>query len=197
MAVLEIHPKRIHGSWNTGFALDFHTTSSTPIGENQYGHMQFDTVRPPIAELLYQLKYRGDRNAAPDIIETSANFLRSIENGLDLIVPVPPSTPRLVQPVNIIADGIGAAMDIPVSTCVSTTRPTAQLKEVTDQNERAQLLNGLYTVDPSQTRGRNILLFDDFYRSGSTLNAITQVLLNEGEAASVRVLTITKTRSRQ
>jgi len=64
MAVVEIHPQGIAGSWKSGIALDFHTTSSTPAGYNEFGHMQFDTVRPEIAELLYRLKYRGDQGAA-------------------------------------------------------------------------------------------------------------------------------------
>lgn len=197
MSVVEIHPQNITGLWKAGCALDFHTTSSTPIGENQFGHMQFETVRPAIAELLYQLKYRSNRSVALDIIETAADFLKLHRQKFDLIVPVPSSTQRAVQPVLILANGIGGALKIPVAESVSTTRPTTQLKGVTDPEERKKLLDGLYTVDVAQTRGQNILLFDDLFRSGSTMNAITEVLLGEGKAATVRVLTITKTRSNQ
>lgn len=45
MAV-EIHWQEIEGNWQSGVALDLHTTSSTPVGYNEAGHMQFDTVRP-------------------------------------------------------------------------------------------------------------------------------------------------------
>ena len=48
-----------------------------------------------------------------------------------------------------------------------------------------------------RTTGKNVLLFDDLFRSGATLNAITGLLLRQGQAASVRVLTITRTRSNQ
>ena len=51
--MIAINPQRIHGKWHFGIALDLHTTSSTAIGPNEQGHMQFDTVRPEIAELLY------------------------------------------------------------------------------------------------------------------------------------------------
>ena len=40
-------------------------------------------------------------------------------------------------------------------------------------------------------------LFDDLFRSGATMNAITDVLLRKGKAASVRAFTITRTRSNQ
>jgi len=57
------------------------------------------------------------------------------------------------------------------------------------------LLAGLHAVDPKETQGKNMLLFDDLFRSGSTLNAITDLLMGTRKAASVPVLTITKTRS--
>ncbi len=197
MSVVQVHPQSIKGLWKAGCALDLHTTSSTLVGEDEFGHMQFETIRPAIAELLYQLKYRGNQSAAADIIETAADFLKLHRQKFDLIVPVPPSTPRAVQPVLVLATGIGAALTIPVANCVTTTRPTTQLKGVTDSEERKELLNGLYAVDVAQTRGKNVLLFDDLFRSGSTMNAITEVLLGDGEAATVRVITITKTRSNQ
>ncbi len=112
-------------------------------------------------------------------------------------MPVPPSHPRAVQPVIIMAEGIGQALGVPVLSCITTTRPTGQLKNITDPDERKEHVKGLYTVDATQTRGRKILLFDDLFRSGTTMNAITDVLLGAGQAQVVRALTITKTRSNQ
>lgn len=191
----EIHPQQIDGNWTAGIALDFHTTSSTPIGNNEAGHMQFDTVRPEIAELLYRLKYRADQSAAAGIVAGAVSFLTPYLANFDLIVPVPPSSQRAVQPVLVLADGIGQALGKPVDSCIGTTRATTQLKGVTDPVQRQALVAGLYAVDPNRTRGRHILLFDDLYRSGTTMNAITDLLLGVGQASSVRVLTITKTRS--
>lgn len=195
--VVAIHPQRIVGRWLSGVALDFHTTSSTPVGYNEAGYMQFDTVRPPIAELLYQLKYRGNMEAAPEIIETAAAYLRPHRPKFDLLVPVPPSSVRAVQPVILLAQGVGAAVGLPVVDCVTPTRSTSQLKNVTDPDERRKLVDGLYVVDARHTAGRNLLLFDDLFRSGTTLNTITDVLLQQGQARSVRALTITRTRSNQ
>ena len=64
-----------------------------------------------------------------------------------------------------------------------------------DPDERKEHLEGLYGVDAAQTNGRKILLFDDLFRSGATLNAITDVLLDLGKAQVVRA--ITRTRSNQ
>lgn len=192
-----LHPQRIEGKWKFGVALDFHTTSSTAVGNNEYGHMQFDTVRPEIAELLYQLKYRGNQEIVPQIVAAVAKFLSPHRTKFDLMVPVPPSSVRVIQPVIILARGIGAAVDLPVVECIATTRTTAQLKGVTDPEKRRELVDGLYAVDAGQTVGKRVLLFDDLFRSGTTMNAVTGVLLSQGQAATVSALTITKTRSNQ
>lgn len=195
MAIIKIHPVKIEGHWLSGVALDLHTTSSTPIGYNESGHMQFDTVRPEIAECLYRLKNHADKEAAGPIIEAAAHFLEEHRDKFDAIVPVPPSHERIVQPVIILAEGIGALLKLPVLSCITTTRATSQLKNITDPEERKKHIEGLYKVDPAQTQGRSILLFDDLFRSGTTMNAITDELLGPGKAAAVRALTITKTRS--
>lgn len=192
--MIEIHPMRIEGNWEAGIALDYHTTSSTPTGYNEAGYMQFDTVRPEIAELLYRLKYKADQTAAVDIIAAAASMISKQKELFDVIVPVPPSAVRSVQPVLVIARGIAAATGLPIAECVTTTRPTTELKAVSDPEQRKALVDGLYAVDARYTSGRKVLLFDDLFRSGATMNAITDVLLGQGKATEVRVLTITKTR---
>ena len=195
MPIIKIHPIKIEGCWLSGVALDLQTTSSTPIGYNEFGHMQFDTVRPEIAQYLYRLKNHADKEAADPIIETVADYLTGHRDKFDAIVPVPPSHQRELQPVIVLAKGIGAKLKIPVLACVRTTRDTSQLKNITDPDERKKHVNGLYKVDQAQTRGLKILLFDDLFRSGTTMNAITDELLGAGKATAVRALTITKTRS--
>lgn len=194
---LEILPTEITGRWRKGYALHLHTLSSTPIGYNQSGYMQYDTQRPEIAEHLFQLKNRGKANAAAPIIEAAAEFLKPKLPYFDIIVPVPPSKTRTLQPVLVIAEGIAQTLSKPYVPCVSATRPTAQLKDITDPEQRRQHMEGLYAVDAAQTKNKRILLFDDLFRSGTTLNAITDLLLTTGEAADVVVLTITKTRVNQ
>lgn len=195
--MVDIHPQKIAGPWKSGVALDFHTIKSTPAGYNSAGHMQYETERTEIAELLYRLKYRADRKAATGIIEAAAAFLRPHRRKLDMIVPVPPSSPRRLQPVPLLARGIGEAIALPFEDCVVLTRSATQLKDVTDPERRRELVDGLHSVDAGRTRGKNILLFDDIFRSGATMKAVTQTLLRQGEAASVRALTITRTRSNQ
>lgn len=191
------NPRRIVGNWISGRALDIHTVSSTHLGLNESGHDVFDTKRSELGELLYRMKYHGDLSAAPEIVEAAVAFLKRSRVGFDVIVPVPPSGKRPVQPVLVLAAAIGKALNLPVSECISTTRPATQLKGVMDPERRRDLLEGLYEIKGTSTRGKSVLLFDDLYRSGATLSAITDLLMSQGKAEAVRVLTITQTRSLQ
>ena len=192
-----IHPRRITGRWVRGVALDVHTISSIYKGVNEHGHDIFDTVRSELGELLVRLKYKGDQSVALEIIASAVKFLEPHSHKFDRIIPVPPSTVRAVQPVIILATGIGDALGVPVIDCITMTRTATQLKDVTDPDRRRELLDGLHEVDSICTEAGNILLFDDLFRSGATMNAITDVLMRQGKAASVRALTITRTRSNQ
>ncbi len=193
----EMNPTRIFGNWKSGHALDIHTISSIYLGINEFGHDVFDTERSELGELLYRLKYRQDRSAVSGIVDSAVAFLQRSRNKYDVMVPVPPSGSRDVQPVLILANGIGKALDLPVADCVTVRRPATPLKGVMDPERRKELLEGLYTVKRAQTQGKSVLLFDDLYRSGATMTAVTQLLVTEGRAEAVRVLTITKTRSNQ
>ncbi len=48
-----------------------------------------------------------------------------------------------------------------------------------------------------RVQGRSVLLFDDLFRSGATMNAITSSLYDQGTARDVYALTLTRTRSKQ
>ena len=193
----KIDPQKIAGKWRAGIALDVHTTGSQYLGVDEFGHSRFENKRSELGELLYRRKYAADTTAAAEIISTASDYLRPHRDKFDLIVPVPPSRHRAVQPVTTLANGIGASTGIPVVLCVTRTRPAGQLKNIADPAKRNEALVGLHAVDLAQTAGKKILLLDDLYRSGATLNAITDLLLTEGKAASVSVLTITRTRSKQ
>jgi predicted amidophosphoribosyltransferase len=78
--------------------------------------------------------------------------------------------------------------------CINKTRDSGQIKNETDPRKRAELLKGLYTVKSRKIAGKRVLLFDDLYRSGATMNEIAATLLDEGEADAVYALTITRTR---
>jgi competence protein ComFC len=184
----------IIGKWREGYALDLHTLTSIFIGHDEFGHPRFDSRRSEVGELLYKLKYNGDQTVVDEIADAAATMMRGWQT-IDVIVPVPPSTPRAVQPVFLLANALGQRLGVSVANCLTTTRDPSPLKNVSDLDERTRLLAGLYAVDPAPVGGRRVLLFDDLYRSGATMNEIATTLYDRGQAMDVFALSITRTRS--
>jgi competence protein ComFC len=194
--MINISPKQINGKWIFGYSLDVHTLSSEYIGDNEYGHPQFNTRYSDMGQLLNRLKYKSDKSVLGIIVEVAGEFLDSKNWPVDLIVPVPPSrSVRTFQPVIAVAKGISKFTSVKLCTdCVVKLKQTPELKNMYELNKRMEILKDAYHVVKQQVEGRNILLFDDLYRSGATLNTITQALNKEGKVDKVYVLTLTKTR---
>jgi len=193
--MVKFKPQKITGNWKEGFALDLHTINSTLIGYDEFGHPYFDTLRSEVGELLFRLKNRSDTSVIHEIVDVVREFLKTWRLQVDMIVPVPPSNTRAVQPVMLLAQALSAQIGIPLVEAVKKTRDMPQLKNIFDLDERQKVLKGAYAVVQKTVKGRRILLFDDLFRSGATMNEIATVLRQEGLAMEVYALTITRTRS--
>lgn len=194
---LEANPRRISGAWDDGYALDTHTIESRLTGYNQFGHAVFSTNRTPLGELVYQLKYRSDSKCIGPIAETAKLFLERWQVRPTIIVPVPPSrTGRRNQPVLEIAKAISALCAIPLAAnCVKKVKQTKQIKDVIGLAERMDALTGAFVLDSNQTAGQRVILFDDLYQSGATMNTLARLLKEDGRAQAVYALALTRTRN--
>ena len=195
--MLKINPTAISGSWDEGFALDVHTIDSQYIGDDEYGHPQFETTRSPIGELLYRFKYKADKSVAEDLWKAAADFVTARKWAPTIVVPVPPSRPgRHFQPVPALAQGTAKLLECEAcDDCIAKVRETPELKDVYDYQERLEHLRGAYSVKTDKTRDHTILLLDDLYRSGATVEAVTTAFRSNGNIKRIFVLTITRTRS--
>jgi ATP-dependent DNA helicase RecQ len=176
------HPRPLKGLWQVGFALDFHSSFRGA-----------DWERSAIGELVYRLKYEEDRSVLPLLVEhTRALFAAHPQmTEFDVIVPVPPSTPRPFQPLEAYCQALAQAVGKPVKNCLVKTRPTRPQKEMSTLAQKRANVAGAFTVQGEMT-GERILLVDDLYDSGATLEEITRLLLRHG-ARQVNVLTWTRT----
>ena len=190
-----LHPQGIKGPWKAGIVLDWHTVASQIIGQNEFGYPIFDSTRSEIGELLYQFKYRNDQSALDKILQASIEYLGDKTKGkFDLIIPVPPSNPTRTI-TDRIAQGLAVGLGTNFSdTALSKVKNTSELKSVSDPEERKQILEGAFTADRLQLYERTVLLVDDLYRSGATLEAATEAVMSRGNAKAAYVLAITRTR---
>jgi len=195
---METNPQKLNGPWKEGWALDLHTLYSIPI-EPEWGI--YDTNRTPIAKELYLLKYKNQKDRVENIAIVAAEFLTTKKNdwSLDVIIPIPPSDmTRKFQPVYEMAISIGERVKLPVDfNTLKKEKNTSQLKKIFNPEKRREVLNDAFTINSNALIGKNVLLFDDLYRSGETLKAVYDVIKNKGKAKEVYVLTITKTRSKR
>ena len=61
--------------------------------------------------------------------------------------------------------------------------------------KRMLILKDAFGISDKVILGNNVLLFDDLYRSGATLKAISRLLLKESNIKNLYVLNLTMTRS--
>lgn len=176
-----IKPQKIVGNWAQGFALDLHSSSSEFLGHDEYGHPMFTTVRTEVGEALYKLKDSQDPNEVARLAATAAAFVKTWRCGADLVVPVPASKRRKVAPVLLVGQRVAAILGVEFAPeAVKRTKQLPELKNVVDFGERQKLLAGAHSVDAAAVKGRGVLLFDDLFRSGATMNAVTDALKKGG-----------------
>jgi predicted amidophosphoribosyltransferase len=147
--------------------------------------------------LLKKAKYRENKNTLDVLADSASSFIESRNWCIDYIVPVPPSNlKRKYQPVFELAQRISSTLKKPVCwDCIKKVTETPELKNVHDYAARLKILESAFSVDRNKTHDKVILLLDDQYRSGATLNAISKNLCEDGSAKKIYVLAITKTRS--
>lgn len=179
---MKVLVKELDGSWDAGFALHKHTLSSVYLGDNEFGHPQFDTTRSEPGEALFQLKYRGDwAQVGPLAAELQQTLLPRFGK-IGLIVPMPASTMRARQPVEEIANELGRLAKIPVFNDIIVKAPAPQgapqLKNLHTREEKDAALEGRFSINPSITNeGRwNVLLLDDLFDTGATMDAVCRTL---------------------
>jgi hypothetical protein len=101
---MDINPQQLTGHWKAGFALDLHTSSSTPIRAMKTVKMMVDGVEKEMQQA--------------EVIGTeAATFLRPKLPmwNINLIIPIPPSdTTREFQPVYEIAKQISSSCNLPI-----------------------------------------------------------------------------------
>lgn len=196
--IIPTNPRKLKGNWKDGYVLDRHIVKSVCIGEDEYGRLKFDSERSQLGEAVFQLKYRFDRTKINDISETVVDFIANqwaVIGVLDFIIPVPPSKIRAMQPVFEIAKKVGKEINIPISeTDIEKVKITSQLKDLNNFSDKAEVLKDSFEIKTENLVDKTILVIDDLYSTGATLNVLTDVLYNKGQVKTIYVLALTRTK---
>jgi hypothetical protein len=177
------HPRPLKGPWLAGWALDFHS--------------RFDgdaNSRSLIGDLVFRYKYGQEHQLAQELARRWCELLAGHPElpHFDAVVPVPPSLQRASDPMTMLAQALAAQMQIPAWTSVLIKiRATRPQKEMTSLAQKRANVAGAFALK-SEVRGKRVILVDDLYDSGATLEEAARVLAGSG-ASSIVVLTLTKT----
>lgn len=177
------HPRQLKGPWLAGWALDFHSRFA---GD--------ELIRGVIGDLVFRYKYGGERDLVGELAGYWADLLAEHPEISDLhaVVPVPPSARRDFDPVSHLAQALAARLGIPASLATLVkSRQTRPQKELNSLSAKLANVAGAFALRGS-VADQNLLLVDDLYDSGATLNEATRTL-NQGHPANIIVLTLTKT----
>lgn len=194
MAV-NIHPIKLIGNWDVGYALDQHVITSERVGEDPFGRPVFNNTYSEIGSLLKHFKYRGRLDFLAEIVSTIELFLQSHPEMADYetIIPVPPSKLRVYQPTCEICEALADSLGKYYINDILVKEPGVESKNLSI--EEKSILSGTIQQKYHAKRKNSVLLVDDIYKSGATLTECVRVLREDPLIDKIFVLTITKTKN--
>ena len=102
---------------------------------------------------------------------------------------MPPSLSRDFEPVRALAEALSPRLGRPVWPILIKTRQTIPQMELRTPEQKRDNVAGAFAVQ-GEVRDKRLLVLDDLYHSGATLEEVTRVLQQAG-AEQVYVLTLT------
>jgi competence protein ComFC len=173
-----------------------------------------------LQKLIHYFKYKSFKNLAPVLGEIAVNYIRNLELKVKnfILVPIPLHRQRERQrgfnQAKLIAEIVAEKFNLELFDAlkrIKNNKPQAKLK---DNEERTKNMEGCFEINPHTKRewspsanenfysrygvevknpvqGKNILLIDDVFTSGATMNEAVKVLKAHG-AKKIIALVIAK-----
>ncbi len=176
------------GKFDWGMALGYHKEKETE-------------KRTVLGEFLCRFKYYQDEKCGRILSGFLKNFLKNnpLEYNVDITTVVPVTLAgRAFRTMEFILSHTGGKLpgDF-VPELLIRKRITGQMKEIGDSRKKKEIMRGMYRINENiKIRDKNILIFDDIYDSGATLNECTRILKKAG-ANDVLAITLVLTRRGQ
>ena len=164
----------------------------------------FTTARAAVAfdgvilEAIHQFKYSHNITTGACLARLFAafNFSGLDFGGFDALVPVPLHTKRLRErgfnQSLILARALGKKYGVAVDFSLLKRRKFTLTQTGLDKKDREKNISGAFAAgSPEKIRGRNLILVDDVYTTGATVNECAKTLIKAG-AEQVAVLTLAR-----
>ena len=150
----------------------------------------------PVKEVIHRFKYQGKTACLPTFARFARNLLMMAEmERVDFIVPVPLHPSRLRErgfnQALLLARAFFPKDRRVASSLLIRLRPTEPQTSFNGVARRANLKNAFGVVKAHRLAGKKILLVDDVFTTGTTVNECARVLKKAG-ADEVLVLTLAR-----
>lgn len=139
-----------------------------------------------IKESMYRFKYQNKREYADYYAEEAIRLYRKWmeEHQIEVIMPVPmyraKKRLRGYNQAEVFAEALGREMGLPVEkNLVERIRNTVPQKKLNDI-DRKKNLKGAFKIKSDIVKYRKVLLVDDIYTTGSTIDAVAKELKTAG-----------------
>ena len=153
----------------------------------------------PLRQVIHRFKYGRQASLGQPLgrhlAQVCRPWFRSSE--LDLIIPVPLHPRRLrwrgFNQAVLLGREVGKAWGLPLNPFVLIRKTETAPQTGLSLKERRPNVKGAFSIAPGRAvKGMRLLLMDDIYTSGATVNECARVLLRSG-AREVQVLTLGRT----
>ena len=156
--------------------------------------LEIDGIRAPyrmdgaVRQAVHALKYQYVRALAPTLGHLLAEFVASSDLPADVLVPVPlhprRERNRGYNQSLLLARETGKIAGLPVEDkALRRLRATPSQAQSAGQEERRANVADAFATDTTLVQGRRVLLVDDVYTTGATLEACAMALKEAGAAS--------------
>jgi competence protein ComFC len=152
----------------------------------------------PVRAAIHALKYNGFTRIAEELLDEGEPLWRGLAmfQRVDGLVPVPLHPVRRRQRGFNQAERIAAAISyrtgLPVlEKLVIRIRPTRSQTRLPQEQRRVNLAEAFGAPDPSLVRGKSLLIVDDVFTTGATVDSLSKALTSNG-AREVLVFTLAR-----
>lgn len=191
---MKVNIKKIEGNWDLGYVMDKHIVKSVFLGEDEYGHPRFDTERTEVGESVFLLKYRCDWNQVEPLAQCLYENAVPLFKDIHFIIPMAASNPRDRQPVTEVANALAKKMELTsLNELLFKEQNGQSLKNLSTAEEKKKAVKDSFsTKDQIKGDGSyNILLIDDLFHTGTSMEAACEVLRKYKKINKIYVAALT------
>lgn len=175
----ELKPLTLKGNFDLGYTLGKYS----------------EKKRTKIGKLVYHFKYRKNKKAGDILVDLSTQFIKENYPDFELVIPVPPAvSSQHFFSYRFFSRNLTDNLQKPLTDKVIQRIKLAQPQKdfVNLEGKRENIKDSLKISQPQKVKDKTVLIIDDIYDSGTTVNEISS-LLKSALAHKVFVFTIAKT----